>query len=60
MVPSRSRSETVMTRDQPSIATWPKNWKPSAGDVFGTGGALEKTTSGPNGESSTNTTKEGE
>ena len=45
--PSRSYSVTVITSLWPSIATWPKNWKPSAGDVLAAGGAAANTVCGP-------------
>src|SRR5262249_20453659 len=51
--PSMSRRRTVSTSVPPSILTSPKNWKPSAGDVFGAGGVAMNRTSGPNVPSST-------
>jgi hypothetical protein len=46
--PSRSRSETDMMRELASISTWPKNWRPSAGEVLGADGAAANRVSGPN------------
>src|SRR5262249_4325373 len=47
-VPSTPRSRTVIAAEPASMATSPKYWKPSAGEVFGCGGGSANVPCGAN------------